>query len=284
MDYRISTAQLAQTGLQGIQKNQATLNDIISQISSGLRNNLDPVEKAQQLSYNVKISNTSQNIRNGATILPNLNDQDVALLSISDSLIQLKDVMIQSQNSATYDKNSMQMALTNIQQTVLSLANTQDSENNYIFSGFQSKTKPFSNINTYNGDQGVNKINIGDSATVNANTPGDSVITQNVMDTFNKFQNFITTNVNDPTMFDSVKQAISDISLQLANVGNNINKINDFSNLNDSLNLQNQTRLSKIQDADIASLATQLSSAQLAAQASLKSYATIQNLSLFNYI
>ena len=60
--------------------------------------------------------------------------------------------------------------------------------------------------------------------------------------------------------------------------------IADFKNITNSINLQDQTRLSQIQDTDLPSLISQLSQAKNANEASLKSYALIQNLSLFNYI
>lgn len=284
MTYRISTAQLAKTGLDGILKNQATMSDLMSQISSGKRNDLDPVEKSQQLDYTVKLSNNAQNIRNGETILPRMSSQEKALGGITEKLIQLQETMISATNPATYNKETTQINMDAIKNDILDLVNTKDASGNYLFSGYAGQTKPFSNLSTYSGDNGVRQIRIGDSTFVDENVLGSNVITKNVVDAFDKLQTFINTGVNDPTMLDAVQKSLSDVSLQQTKVGLNMNKIDNWKELNNSIGLNTQERLSQIEDADMASLITQLSSAKNASEASLKSYAVIQNLSLFNYI
>lgn len=286
MNYRISTAQLQQNGLNGIMKNQAEIGNIISQISSGLRNDLDPVERVQQLSYTVKISNSAQNIRNGETVLPRLVSQESALSGINEKLIQLQEDMTAASNPTNNDADRAGYAITmnGIKENIVNLINTRDEHGNYIFSGYKTNTTSFSDINTYNGDQGVRKIRIGDDTLVNENITGDKVITQNVMNAFKKFEDFLSTGKSDPSMLTSVQSAIDDISLQQTIVGGNINKINTFKSISDETTLQDQARLSQIQDADISALAAKLASAKTASEASLKSYAVIQNMSLFNYI
>jgi flagellar hook-associated protein 3 FlgL len=284
MTYRVSTLQLAQTGLNGILKNQSNMNDIMSQISTGKRNDLDPIEKVQQLSYSVKISNNAQNIRNGETIMPRLNSQEQILGGITDRLMKLHETMISVSNPSSYDKEATQVYLDAIKSDVLDLVNTRDESGNYLFSGYSINVKPFSVLSSYSGDQGIRKIQISEGVTVDENVTGNQVITKNVLDAFDKLQNFITTGINDPSMIDSVQKAMSDVSLQREKVGLNLNKIDSFTNLNEDLNLANKARLSQIEDADMLNLATKLSSAQIAAEASLKSYASIQKLSLFNYI
>lgn len=282
--YRVSTSQLAQNGMDAINRNQSRMNDLISQISSGVRNDLDPVEKAQQLSYSVKISNTAQNIRNGETVLPSLVAQERALSAISEKLIQLQETMTNAQNPATFDKASTKEVVSSIKDEILNLINTQDSEGGYIFSGYKSRTPTFSDLSTYNGDQGIRKIRISDNSTVDVNVIGERVITKNLTDSFAKIENFVNSGTNDRSMLDSVQKAIADVSLQQTVLGGNINKINNFKGLNNEFKLQDSARLSQIQDADLPSLIAQLSQAKNASEASLKSYAVIQNLSLFNYI
>lgn len=282
--YRVSTAQLAQNGMNAINQNQSKINDLISQISSGVRNDLDPVEKAQQISYSVRISNTAQNIRNGETVMPELTQQERALSAISEKLIQLQETMTGAQNPATYDKNATKEIVSTIKDEILSIVNSQDSQGDYLFSGYKSKTKSFGDLATYNGDQGVRQIRISDSALVDVNITGQKVITKNLTDAFSKIENYVNNGVNDKTMLDSVQKAIGDVSLQQTIVGSNINKINNFKTLNNEFQLQDKSRLSQIQDADLTSLISQLSQAKTASEASLKSYSIIQNLSLFNYI
>lgn len=282
--YRVSTSQLAQSGIDAINKNQATMNDLMNQISSGLRTDLDPVEKAQQLSYSVKISNNAQNIRNGETVLPGLTSQETALSSMSEKLIQLQEAMTSAQNPATFDAASLKEVVTGLKSDILDLANTKDSEGNYLFAGYKTQTQAFSDLSTYNGDQGVREVRIGDNSVVNVNITGNNVITKNITDAFSKIENFLNGGSNDKSMIDSVQGAISDISTQQSIVAGSINKIDDFKSLTTSINLQDQTRLNEIQGADLPSLISQLAQAKTASEASLKSYSLIQGLSLFDYI
>lgn len=284
MVYRLSTSQINQNGLNAITNNQNNLNNIISQIGSGLKNDLDPVEKSQQASYTVNISNNAQNMRNGDTVLPLLTNQETTLKSVNEKLIQLQEVMTSAQNPATYDADITKTSVEAIKADILKLVNGKDAYGDYLFSGYKSRTQPYNDLNTYNGDQGVREIRISNSSFVDANIPGEKIVTKNVQDAFKKIDSFIASGVNDTSMIDSVQKAIDDISLQQTVVGNNINKITDTKEFNSEINFQNQTRLSQIQDADMASLISQLSQAKTASEASMKSYTMIQGLSLFNYL
>lgn len=282
--FRVSTSQLAQNGLDGFTKNQAVINNLLGQISSGNRSDLDTVERTEKESYTVRISNTAQYMRNGETVLPNMINQDSALNSISEKLIQLQETMIAAQDPATYDRNTTALYVNNIKEDILNLVNSKDSEGNYLFSGYKSQTPSFTNLNNYQGDQGVREIRIGENSLVQVNLTGNNIITNNVLSAFKKIDQFINSGINDVTMIDSVQNSIQDISLQQTILAGNINKISSFKNINTNLNLQNQTRLSQINDVDLPSLISQLVSAKTNSEASLKSYATIQDLSLFNYI
>lgn len=280
---RISTLQFTQSGINTIHKQQSHLNSLIEQISSGKRNDLDPIEKVQQLSYSVSISNKAQNIRNGDTVKSNLETQESALSAMTEKLMQLHETMIQAQNPAMKDEPSLKETVLAIKKDILAVANTQDAQGNYIFSGYKSQTKPFPDLNTYNGDQGVNSIRIGDNTKLNINITGEKVITYNVTDALDKIDNFLNTNIDDPTMIESVQKALADVSIQRTITGTNITRIEESRNINEGLSIQYQDRLSQIQDADMLKLASELTATKTITEASLKSYSMIQNLSLFNY-
>jgi flagellar hook-associated protein 3 FlgL len=68
-----------------------------------------------------------------------------------------------------------------IQQSLLSLANTQDGNGNYIFAGYATQTEPFSLTATgatYSGDQGQPKVQIAAGQTVASADNGDTVFNQ----------------------------------------------------------------------------------------------------------
>jgi flagellar hook-associated protein 3 FlgL len=281
---RISTLQFTQSGINTIHKNQSHMNNLMAQISSGQRTDLDPIEKVQKLSYNVSISNKAQQIRNGETVLPGLETQESALDGLTEQLMQLHETMISAQNPILRNEPSLKETISGIKKDILALANTQDSEGNYVFSGYKSQTKPFPDLNTYDGDQGVREIRIGDNTTVNVNITGEKVITTNLKDAFDKIENLLNNGVNDPTMISSVQKALEDISLQRTVTGTNMKRIDEAKNINEDLTIEYKERLSQVADADMLKLVSELSASKTAMEASLKSYSMIQNLSLFNYL
>lgn len=281
---RISTLQLSQSGINTIHKNQSHMNNLMAQISSGQRTDLDPIEKTQKLAYSVSISNKAQQMRNGDTVMPGLEIQESALDSLTDRLMTLHETMISSKNPILRDEPSLKETVSAIKKDILALANTRDSEGNYVFAGYKSQTQPFPDLNTYDGDQGVREIRVGDNTTVNVNVTGDKVITPNIRDAFDKIENYLNNGVDDPTMIASVQKALEDVSLQRTITGTNMKRIENARNVNEDLTIEYKERLSQVADADMLKLVSELSATKTATEASLKSYSMIQNLSLFNYL
>jgi flagellar hook-associated protein 3 FlgL len=281
---RISTLQFSQSGINTIHKNQSHMNNLMAQISSGQRTDLDPIEKTQKLAYSVSISNKAQQMRNGDTVMPGLEIQESTLDSLTDRLMTLHETMISSKNPVLRNEPSLKETVSSIKKDILALANTRDSEGNYVFSGYKSQTQPFSDLNTYNGDQGIREIRVGDNTTVNVNITGDKVITQNIKDAFDKIENLLNNGVDDPTMIASVQKALEDVSLQRTITGTNMKRIENAKEINEDLTVQYKDRLSQVADADMLKLVSELSATKTATEASLKSYSMIQNLSLFNYL
>ncbi|HTT10213.1 MAG TPA: flagellar hook-associated protein FlgL [Burkholderiaceae bacterium] len=82
----------------------------------------------------------------------------------------------------------------------------------------------------------------------------------------------------------SVDQMIGQLSLKQASYGSSLSELSGYQQLNGDRQLQYQTRLSSVQDLDVAQATSQLSQQQLTYQAALQSYSSISKLSLFNYL
>lgn len=74
------------------------------------------------------------------------------------------------------------------------------------------------------------------------------------------------------------------LNTSLASVGARMSQAENAENSNTDYQLLTQTTLSSVQDLDYASAATELAQRQLALNASYRSFASIQSLSLFQYI
>jgi len=74
--------------------------------------------------------------------------------------------------------------MTALNEQLLTLSNTRDSNGDYLFAGFQSNTQPYDNINsTYQGDEGQRNLKIGAGVFLETNDPGNQVFSADVIAT-----------------------------------------------------------------------------------------------------
>ena len=83
---------------------------------------------------------------------------------------------------------------------------------------------------------------------------------------------------------DDLDQMIDVVTLGLADIGSEMNSIDDEISVNESLKLQLQTTLSREEDLDFTSAITELQAKLMALEAAQSSFAKISQLSLFDYI
>lgn len=125
--------------------------------------------------------------------------------------------------------------------------------------------------------------NVGDTLSVDPNS--------SVFATVDKAAADIGNAPNSTVASQAVTQALNNIDISLARIsavrgqaGNLLNRSSTISSNNDSRNTQQQSALSKAQDADMVKSISDFQSQQTGYQAALQSYAQIQKLSLFTYI
>ncbi|MEG2153397.1 MAG: flagellar hook-associated protein FlgL [Burkholderiaceae bacterium] len=82
----------------------------------------------------------------------------------------------------------------------------------------------------------------------------------------------------------SVDGAVAHLQATRSTMGAGLAELDAYGSLNDDRTLQQETRLSAVEDLDFAVAATQNASASLALQAAMQSYSSISRLSLFNYL
>lgn len=284
---RLSTAQMIQNGLEGVYKNQRLLNDSMTALSTGKRNDLDPVEKAQLLSYKVSISNNAQNNRNIENITPKLQDQESSLSQISENMKALSDMAVKLGNTMNSEQKQIFKAeYDSLKSNILNQLNAKDYLGEYKFSGWQSRVTPFDNEFNYQSDQGVSSIRTGNNTTVELNVPGDRVITNNFRNAIAKLDNYFdssATKVNTAVL-DDLRLSQEDISIQITKVGNKLNQLDLSKEYNQDIIDSNTEKVSSLEDADMVKAAADFAKAQAAYQASLKTQSIIQSTSLFDYI
>lgn len=171
---RVSTNGSHQRGVSLMQQLQSALNHTQKQISSGrriLNPSDDPIASARSLQINETLSRLTQFDRNGVMAQSRLHHEESALGDMNNVLQRVRELALQA-NNATQSNESRALIAVEMRQHVdqlVQLANQQDGNGRYLFSGNMDKTVPISRNGSsfsYNGDQGQRLIQIAESRQV----------------------------------------------------------------------------------------------------------------------
>jgi flagellar hook-associated protein 3 FlgL len=205
------------TALNQLESTIATTQNGISTGLSFSTASQNPVAAGLVSGYNQVLAQSQQFTSNGQSAQGSLNIEDNALTQVQSQLQSLRDLALEANNATASGANLGAIAtqVQQIQQSLLSIANTQDGSGNYIFAGYSTQTQPFALTATgasYSGDQGQRQVQLAAGQTVVVGDNGDLVFNQiktgngtfNVTaGTANTGSGIIgATSVTDPTAYD----------------------------------------------------------------------------------
>jgi flagellar hook-associated protein 3 FlgL len=168
------------TALDSLESNLAQTQN---QVSSGLAfttPSQNPIAAGTVNNYDQLLAQSQQYTANGNSAQTSLETEGTSLTQLQNQLQSLRSLALEA-NSGTQtgeDLTAIAAQVTQIQNSLLTLGNTQDGNGNYIFSGFATQTQPFSLTPTgaaYAGDQGQQQVQIAAGQTVAAGDNGDVV-------------------------------------------------------------------------------------------------------------
>jgi flagellar hook-associated protein 3 FlgL len=183
---RITEGTGQQQFLNAINSLEAGINQTQGQISSNesfTTASENPVAAGSVNTYEQALAQSQQYAANGTSAQTSLNTEASALTQITNELQSLRDLALQA-NSGTLqssDRSAIATQIVQIQNSLLALANTQNGNGDYIFSGFATQTAPFAltaSGATYSGDQGTQAVQIAAGQTVATGDNGDAVFNQ----------------------------------------------------------------------------------------------------------
>lgn len=234
-----------------------------------------------------------------------LTAEETALKNTSDVMYRIKELAVQAANDtlSPQDRQSIGLELSNLKDQILSLANSQDTNGNYLFAGSRTGVPAFNKDATghisYQGDQARMKVNVGDSRRMNLNMPGTDAFTRVVrddgkggkvgVDFFQSLDDLVTAvNAGD---HNNIQRGISEvdtlqngISQGLGQVGSDLSVVDMQNTVLDQVIFQLKTTRSDVEDLDYTSAITKMNKDQLALEAAQSSFAKISQLSLFKYL
>lgn len=168
---RISTNMIYEKGTSAIQQQWQTLTHLGQQVSTGRRVITpadDPIAAARALDLTQSRGINAQFATNQNYANDNLKLLENKLSGVGDILQYARERAVQAGN-ATMTPKDLGYIATDMRaqfEALLALANTQDANNEYLFAGYKSQTKPFEgNIAgiSYQGDQGGRTMQVSNS-------------------------------------------------------------------------------------------------------------------------
>ena len=175
-------------------KNFSSLNEEIqktqNKISTGkniLLASDDPTGSVQLSGLQVILGRINQYNKNIESSNERLTLLDKNLQNINTIMVRAQELIIQASSDVLgpSDRESLALEIDEMKNEILSIANAQDSNGSFLFSGYKTSTLPFVKDNdglvNYNGDRGVSSLSISESNVMQTTLDGGSVF-ENVID------------------------------------------------------------------------------------------------------
>ena len=305
---RISTAQMQSQAVRSMMDRQTELSYTQQQVATGKRilsPSDDVIGSTQVIALQQNIDTSTQYQENADMAESRLRSEENALTQTINVLQRSRELAIQGNNGSLSAANRTALA-SEIRQNlaeVLALANTTDGNGEYVFAGYNVGTAPFTEVENpagsglydfnYSGDNGQRNLQIGAARQIPVGDPGSDVFvnipeggggTRNVFETLEQLALSLESNSPNMAAVGDLQSALNHLDNFRAKVGARQNAIDSHRDFNEDIKLEAQKRLSEVQDLDYAEAISRLNLQLAGLEASQKSFARIQNLSLFNFL
>jgi len=298
---RVSTAFAQQSGTQSILKNQAKLNETQLKLSSGKRilsPSEDPRAAVEIVNLRKNIKQTEQYQENVNTARQRLSLEETTLRNVVESVHRIRELSIKGLNDTNSAESRKGIAeeLDQLNEQMLSAANSQNSNGEYLFSGFLSDQPPFAEKSPatipatfeYAGDTNQRKIQIGPNRTITDGNPGEAVFgspgANNLFEIVAELSDSLKNNNPQAGALDNLSSSLENILSVQATIGARINALDQQQDLNSDYILDMQGVLSDTEDLDYAEAISKFNLQSVSLQAAQQAYTKVQNLSLFNFL
>src|SRR3984885_2101011 len=177
---RVSTLGFQTNASQQMQTLETEISQTQQELSTGIQLQSasdNPAAMSQVNQLNVEISASQQYQTNGSSLNSNLTLEEQSLSDATTVMQSARDLAVQANNAALTPSQRQDIAtqLQQLQQQLVSTANSTDADGNYLFSGEASTTQPFAqsgNSVTYNGSSSVSQGQISSNQRIYRSNAG----------------------------------------------------------------------------------------------------------------
>ena len=178
---RVSTAYIFDQNLSAMLNQQTELAKTQLQVSTGKRilsPSDDPAGSVQILNLQREFSISEQYLVNADKAENKQEIEEGTLKTTTDMLQRIRELAVQGLNSSNTqtDRQAIAIEISQLNDQLLALSNTRDSNGDYLFSGFKSNTQPYQTVNgDYQGDEGQRSMRVGAGVLIETNDPGNQI-------------------------------------------------------------------------------------------------------------
>ncbi len=292
---RISTAQYYKTNADQLQARQNKVAEVQAKLGSG-KQLLHPSENPSKADLISRLESGKERqavySKNVDAAQTRLTSEEAVLTSMTQIMQRITELSVQGGNDtlAAEDRAVIAAEVKALRDELLNLANTQDINGNYIFSGNKVQASAFvensSGVVTYNGDYGRLQINVSDVRRLSINTIGPELFSTADFAALDDL--VIKLNADNGSGIRSAISAVEAISNKLTvsygTMASRVAAIESQRAIIEDTELRIDELLLREDDLDYAEAVTELTQESVALQALQASFAKLSQLTLFNFI
>ena len=285
--------------LSAIQQSQTSLNTALEQVATGKSVNVpsdNPSAAANMVQNTIETASVDQYTQNVSGVLSTVQTADSALSSVVSSLTQAVSLGTEGANgtSSTSNQQAIAMQVQGILSSVLSQANM-SYQGAYLFGGTASTAAPYTVDSaspsgyTYNGNNDVNSVQVGDQMNVQVNLPGSQIFSNSSANVLGSLSSLVSALQSGSTSAistatNAVSAALGYVSQQRVFYGNAESQLNSQETYlqQETVNLASQEN--SLVGVDEATAATNLSQAETDNNAALAAAAKVLPNTLLSYL
>jgi len=285
--------------LAALQQSQVSLQTALQQVSTGKSVNVpsdNPAAAANMVQNTIETANVDQYTQNVSSVLSNVQTADASLSSVVTSLTQAVSLGTAGANGTNTAAN-LQAIATQVQgilSSVVSQANL-SYQGTYLFGGTANTSAPYTadpsspSGYTYNGNNDVNSIQVGDQLSIQVNLPGSQIFSNSKVNVLGSLSSLVsalqsgnTSAIGTATA--AVSTALNYVTQQRVIYGNTESQLNaqDTFLQQETVNLSSQA--TSLVGVNLATAAVNLSQAQTDNNAALAAASKVLPDTLLNYL
>jgi len=298
---RITNSMMSSRLMTDIQRSNQAIAKTSDQITSGHQMQSaadDPSGAHTALRLRSALADTEASRAGAAAAQGWATQSESALQSVGDMVQTAHELIVQAANGTlqSSDRAAIGAQMTQLLSQMKAAANTKFGDQ-YVFSGQASTTAPYAtgSVDTYNGDSGVVTRTIGPGQSVQVNMPGNQIFggttgDGKLFDTMRQTIAHLTSgNPADVTALQTTDLAAINANLdQVVSARSTMGAVVQRATLADDrlqdVNVNLAKQLTGVQDTDMASAITSLTTQKTAYQAALSAGANIIQKSLMDFL